>query len=218
MGLEASDELLIRRVVTQAGRNRVYINGSLSTVADLVRLTSQLFDICGQNEHQALSDRSVQRQILDAFASGTRYLPQLAENYQRIKAVSEELSQHRMDDNARQQRIADLKRHLAEIESAQLKSGEEEALSTQVSRLRRASELKEATVGGERLLYSGDDAILDQLTRLERDLGALQSADTALKPIADQIREARILLEDCGSSLGRYAQGLDLDTAPARAD
>ena len=64
-GMEAGEQLVVRRVVAASGRHRVYINGALATVQTLAQLTGGLVDISGQHEHYSLLDTSRHIHILD---------------------------------------------------------------------------------------------------------------------------------------------------------
>ena len=72
-GIDPSDELVIKRVVNRSGRNKVYINGGLSTLVTLAEIAGALIDICGQSEHQSLTRSAAHIDILDTFAGLTRF-------------------------------------------------------------------------------------------------------------------------------------------------
>ena len=67
-GLDAGDELLLRRVVDANGRSRAWINGSSATVQQLREVGEWLVDIHGQHAHQSLLRADAQRQLLDGHA------------------------------------------------------------------------------------------------------------------------------------------------------
>ena len=46
-----NEDLLVRRVISRSGKNRVYINGNLANLAMLAELGESLINICGQHEH-----------------------------------------------------------------------------------------------------------------------------------------------------------------------
>ena len=52
----AGKDLVLKRVVSRGGRNRIYINGNLATLGMLSSLGESLVNICGQREHQVLLD------------------------------------------------------------------------------------------------------------------------------------------------------------------
>nr|MDA8403093.1 AAA family ATPase [Desulfobacteraceae bacterium] len=64
-GIEASTELLIRRIISKNDRHRVYINGRLSTMQTLNEVTENLAAISGQHEHQRLLNEASHLIILD---------------------------------------------------------------------------------------------------------------------------------------------------------
>ena len=53
-GLEENSELLVRRIVSRSGKNRVFINGSPVPLTQLREFVSGLVNIYGQHEHQNL--------------------------------------------------------------------------------------------------------------------------------------------------------------------
>ena len=64
-------ELVLKRVLTSTGRNRVYVNGTATSIGVLTAVTSGLIDVIGQhaahkllspNEHLPLLDRYAQTQ------------------------------------------------------------------------------------------------------------------------------------------------------------
>ena len=60
-------ELIIRRVVSRSGRNRIYVNGNLTPLHVLQSLGGTLIDIHGQHEQQSLLSAYAQLDVLDAF-------------------------------------------------------------------------------------------------------------------------------------------------------
>jgi len=62
-----SDELVLKRIVSRGGKNRIYINGNLATLGMLSSLGESLVNICGQREHQILLDAVNHVDILDKF-------------------------------------------------------------------------------------------------------------------------------------------------------
>src|SRR5436190_74609 len=69
LGLETEGpEVIIKREISNDGRNRVYINNQPSSLAALRELAPSLLDIHGQHEQQTLLDPSSQLTLIDAFA------------------------------------------------------------------------------------------------------------------------------------------------------
>ena len=65
--IEAEDELLVRRVISQDGRSRAYLNGQAVPVQQLRDTVGLLLDVHGQHEFQSLLRGSAQRELLDMY-------------------------------------------------------------------------------------------------------------------------------------------------------
>lgn len=68
-GLPADTELVVRRVVADTGRGRVYLNGALTTLAVLREVSRGLMQIYGQHEQQVLREAESGLRLLDDFAA-----------------------------------------------------------------------------------------------------------------------------------------------------
>ena len=68
MGIECNGELLVKRVVSRSGKNRVFIGGGLSTIGILTDLSRRLINIYGQHEAQTLLRPENHLLLLDGYA------------------------------------------------------------------------------------------------------------------------------------------------------
>jgi DNA repair protein RecN (Recombination protein N) len=66
-GLEAEDEIVLRRVLGRDGRSRAFLNDQPVGVALLRRAGALLVEVQGQHEQMGLADPSGHRELLDAF-------------------------------------------------------------------------------------------------------------------------------------------------------
>jgi DNA repair protein RecN (Recombination protein N) len=64
---QEENECMIRRVITQDGRSRCYVNGSPSTLQHLRELGELLFHLHAQHEQQLLLKLDNQRELLDRY-------------------------------------------------------------------------------------------------------------------------------------------------------
>ncbi len=69
MGFRPGRELVVKRVVSRSGKNRVYVDGNLATVAMLSEISEALVNICSQHEHQVLLNPDNHIDILDEFGN-----------------------------------------------------------------------------------------------------------------------------------------------------
>ncbi len=88
LDIEPESTLIIKRTMTAEGRNECRINGRIVTLGMLRKLTAHISDICGQHEHQSLSDSDSHIDLLDAFGG-------LLDRRDRIKEIYESLGELR---------------------------------------------------------------------------------------------------------------------------
>lgn len=205
MGMEADAELVVRRVVEAEGRTRAYVNGTLATAQQLARLAAGLVDISSQHEHHSLVDPATHLGYLDAFAglrAESEAVAQAHAAWREVEARKEALAA-----SVREGRGDLLRFQLAELERVEA-GAEDEA---EVHRLRHAASLAEATSRAEAALYSGDDAVVGALARVQGLVEQARRVDPALEPVVGQLQAALAELEDAGRALGRYARAVRFD-------
>ncbi|MEM8610265.1 MAG: DNA repair protein RecN [Myxococcota bacterium] len=210
-GVESDGELVIRRVVNASGRTRAYINGRLATLGQLREVTKGLADISSQHEFHSLSDPRRHLLYLDAFAGHDALVVEIAEAHAHLVAAAADLETMVSEERGRIDREDLLRFQLAEIDAVSEVLADEEALADERERLRHAESLATTAGGAEAHLYADDDAICGALSRIEASIEEASSIDGGLEPVAVQIREARVQLEDAAAELGRYARDLSVD-------
>ena len=70
-GLEAEDDLFLKRQISAAGKSRALVNGVQVPLAVLKQIGTALVDIHGQHENQALLKPEAARLVTDAFGGAT---------------------------------------------------------------------------------------------------------------------------------------------------
>ncbi|MEO5511042.1 MAG: AAA family ATPase, partial [Longimicrobiales bacterium] len=216
-GIDTADDLLIlRREVAVEGRNRAWVNGSAATAALLADIGRQLVDLHGQHEHQTLLKSDEQRDVLDAFAHCQPAAAAVREACTLARNASAALTA--LDQRARElgQREDYLRFQLDDIESAELKVGEDAELEAESNRMEHAEELARTAERLHQALYSAERSITAQIDDLRRSVAHLVSIDPALDRFTASLNEAFYTLEDMGRDFGAYAEEVEHD--PARLE
>ncbi len=200
-GFEAGDELVLRRVVTRAGKNRVFVNGSLATLAQLQPLAAQLVTIYGQHEHQSLQRSDSHLVLLDRFAGLEGALAEYEGLYRNRREIEEHLQRLESAERERQQRLDLLGFQCREIAAANLQPGEDEELARERLLLQHAERLAAATDGGYETLYGAQGAVCERLGAVAGELEGLAKIDPDLGLLAEAVRGALYSLEDVAAQL-----------------
>ena len=157
-GLEAEDgELLLQREIYADGKNACRVGGRPVTVAQLRRIGGALLNIHGQHDGQQLLDEEQHGAYLDSFGRVEAELEAYAACYEAMEATRKKLKSLQMDEAEKERRMDSLAFQIQELEKAQLKPGEEEALLQRRNLLRNGEKFMSAVQGAVWNLTGGDD-------------------------------------------------------------
>lgn len=213
---EEDGTLLITRTLSEAGKSVCRINGSTVTVGMLKEIAEDMIDIYGQHEHQSLLNPVKHIRLLDRFcgAGFGEAMEEYKNSRRRLKDLEKQLAILIGDESQREQRMDMLLFQKEEIEAAELREGEEDALLEQKKRLSSMERLIRLTGESITLLYDGDDRAPSACDRLGDALAKLQEAaeyDAALSPLADALADGYAAVEDCARELKREAEKQEAD-------
>jgi len=198
-GFEAEDEIVIKRIVSRSGKNRIYLNGSLAPRAVLAEIGATLVQIYGQHEHQTLLQPETHLSLLDGFAELEASARSMQMSYKILTASWNELNQVKQSIEQKRREKALLETQLEELERARLKPGEEEELRAAKNVLAHSEKLYQGCREGEDLLYESDAALVGRLGKYSGRLRELAGVDQHLRPTVE-------LLESSLAQLRRYAE------------
>src|SRR5690349_460323 len=94
-------ELIIRRELSTTGRNKIFINNQLATLAFLRDLRAYLVDIHGQGDQQTLFNSETHLEMLDAFAGNSLLRSEVANAYEELRTVQKNLQALNRDEAER---------------------------------------------------------------------------------------------------------------------
>ena len=224
-GVEYDEETVIQRDIFLDGKNVCRVNGTLVTVAILHKLGIQLINIHGQHDSASLFDEENHLRFLDAFADNGALLADYREKFAAVSELRRQIDRMTMDEGEKLRRMENLKYQIAEIEKADLKSGEDEVLEQRRKLLQNSEKLSQGLEEASEALLGGDDSdgaaallaqaayALSRIARYSDDYTGFQERLTDLKyqvqDIADEVRD----------SLDELSYSADeLETIEARLD
>ncbi len=217
-GIEApGHELLVRRQFNRQGKNRIFINGSLSTLAVLQKVAEGLVDLCSQHEHQSLLRPAYQTHLLDRFADHTDLLDRYTEAWDKFESA-EQAYNHLLHQKGSIDREEFLKFQLAELDQANLQPNEEESLRERKGLLQSADR-RSASIQTVLGSLSGDDQEQGAFRCIHRAQESLRqglSLDDTLLPYSQALAQIEVQLSELIRDLDHYHQRIDFDEADLR--
>jgi len=216
-GVDCDGDLLIKRSISRSGKNRVFINGGLSTIAQLGDITRNLVNIYGQHESQTLLKVENHLEMLDGFAGVASLRREFAGIFRSFRTVEEELRQLEQGERDALRRADILAFQVDEIAAAALVPGEDEQLDQERHLLSNGEKLLSRTESAYDTLYGGERSLLGSLRSVESAVAEAARYDGTLQPLLDSITASYAQLEDTALSLRDYAARLESDPARIQA-
>lgn len=209
--------LLIRRTLRPNGRGSASVQAVPVTRGALAELSGVLVDIHGQHEHQSLFQVSAHRRLLDRFANLETRVNEFGTLFTEVSDISRRLDILDKDEGE-MKREADFLRFAAdEIESAELKSGEEEELAEIQKRLARHEELSGSL---ERTMNASSESrhgALSNLRIAKDELGSAAGIDSSLTPLVRRLETAFFEIEDIVQEIRGRLDTANFDPAELEA-
>lgn len=210
-GIECDGELLVKRVVARSGKNRVFINGGLSTLAILAEISRELVNIYGQHESQTLLKPENHLALLDGFAGFVPLRESFSALYADYRDVAAAIRKLEEGEREAARRIDLLSFQVNEIAETGLSPGEDAELEAERRLLANADRLLTGSRSAYDLLYDGESSVTGLLGRAVRQVRDLLPADDSLAPLAESLDSCAIQLEDAAFTLRDYASNMEAD-------
>src|SRR3989337_1330953 len=204
-GIETdSDELMIRRSINRSGRNRLYINGVLSTISALNDISSRLIDIHGQHEHQTLLRKESHCEYLDAFGKLSDIKNMVAGKYQIINELQIRLNKIEENVRGKKEREELLQFQLSEIKGASIRAGEDRELVEERNILSNSQNLSALSHDAYSILYENDGSVITSLSKAENLLSEIAGIDPGMTDAAEMVRTSRVNLKEASDIIRRF--------------
>jgi len=210
-GFEADDEIIIKRIVSRSGKNRIYLNGSLAPRSVLDEIGDSLVHIYGQHEHETLLQPESHLALLDGFAELELSARAMQMSYKTLSAAWNELNEAKQSLEQKRREKGLLEAQAEELARSRLKPGEEEELRAAKNVLAHSEKLYQGCREGEELLYEGDAALVGRLGKYSGRLRELAGVDQHLRPTVELLESSLAQIQEAAAQLRRYAERIHFD-------
>ncbi|MFZ0593705.1 MAG: AAA family ATPase, partial [Bryobacteraceae bacterium] len=200
IGLEEG-EIIAEREISSGGKSRAFVGNRPVTTGFLRQLAPFLADIHGQNEQQLLFGLQAQREMVDTYAGVGELRDQVADLYKKWRETCRKLTSL-LENEQEKLRLLDLWRFQKnEIEGAQLKAGEDDALASERKVLQNTTRLQENACSAFELLYESESSAINLLRRAMKRLDDIVRIDESLSSSSTGLKQAEIAMEESAWTL-----------------
>lgn len=200
------DGLVIMSRKISGGRSIAKINSESVSAAKLREVSELLIDIHGQHEHQSLTQKKHQLELLDEYAKEDigELKAAVKSSYEAYMAVLRELEEKDLDEEQQKRELSFLEFELQEIEGANLKIGEDSELEEQYQKLVNHKKIMDSCMMAHQQTAGEGDSATEQLGRAVRELSTVSGYDERLQELEEQLAEIDNLLNDFNRELADY--------------
>lgn len=202
INVEKTEPLILKRIVTDEGTSRAFVNDQPVTVSYLKRLSQHLIEIHGQFDQ--LLDAHNHRDFLDKYAKlsrETKNVEELYTSWQTLKKEHQDLL-----STASQERLTLLEHYIDEFQVLEPRSDEEETLQTERSRLLNADKIKNASQ--EILLHLSDTShsAESSLIKAEQSCETAANYDEKFHTYLETLASALIQVQEVSRDISQLLQ------------
>ena len=221
LGVEPSEdgEILITRRINNS-RTINTINDMAVTAAKLREVSALLIDMHTQHQQQTLLKKAEHMKLLDKYgrASIDPLKQKVAEYHREYVTLRREMDELSMDEAERSRKVEFLKYQIAEIESANIKTGEDEDVEHQYNRMVNSRDIVAAasdvySVTG----YESSSSAGNELGRALASMKGIKDLDGEIDGLYSQLENIDALLNDFNVELNDYMQSMDFDDSEFRS-
>ncbi|MBK7960313.1 MAG: DNA repair protein RecN [Bdellovibrionales bacterium] len=227
LGIEPEEDMLIvRRLISQGDKSRVYLNGNLSTLQSLRDIVAPLIEVTGhqapliemttQHENRHLLSKGYHMDLLDQHAHLWERRIQFESEYQNYADLKSQLDNLKANTKNSAQRLDYLTYQFEEISKLHLTAGEDLDLEIEVKKLKNASRLNQFVETAELALDSDDDSAINRLNAVLKKSLEVSSLDPRISEKVQSLEQAKVIIEDSLYDLRNYVE--KIDSEPARLE
>lgn len=219
-GLEADDEIVLRRLVGKHGRSRAFVNDQPAGVALLRRIGTLLVEVQGQHEQMGLADAASHTPLLDVFGVAAERRDTVAGAWRAWRQAVHRLETARVAIDGARRDEEWLRHAVDELSALAPQPNEEEQLVADRQRLQQNERQAEAIAAAiaelsprDRRGGAGPAAVLRAASRLLQRLVPAHLTDRA-NPARDALaalERAEEALAEADTILGRLASDAEAD-------
>ena len=206
-----SEDTIIRRELTSAGKSRAFINDTPMSLSMLKELGEQLVDVHSQHQNLLLQKQDFQLNVVDIIAQDQKELAIYQQTFSQLQAAKSQLQELKDDIERNRQSQDFLQFQYEELENAHLIEGEQEELEQQSETMEHAEDIKTALYEADNALYADQTGAVSQVRTAKNALSGISKVMPKTAELAERLESCRIELKDIADEVSTMLEDTDFD-------
>lgn len=207
---DIGEEIIIRRESDLSGKNKVSINGVISTLKTLQSLTENFIDIHGQHEHQLLLNPRNHLLFIDSLVDAdikSRY----GSTYRKWKKLEKDIVEIASNiENAKREKEF-LEYQIQEINQLKVDPSEDAFLNEKIEMLSNIDKIRSSLTSSLNMINFDEINVYNLLLNISKELGAIAKFGEEFSNIAEKIDSLLYDIQDIGATCEAILAKYDLD-------
>jgi DNA repair protein RecN (Recombination protein N) len=211
-GINIQDKtLIIRRIISKSGKNKIYINQIPIPLNVLKLIGDNLVDFHGQHEHQWLLEPKSAQKTIDRLSGVEEIASEYAKKYADYISAKNALEQFDQKCAELASKKEFLEFQYNEIASLNLKPNEEESLEKEISMIASSAQRIECISKINEIMLSEETSLSRMTNTIKKNLEILSKYDSSAIPWAQEIENCLNIFSElerfCADYLEKEANG-----------
>ncbi|MCX7820748.1 MAG: DNA repair protein RecN [Brevinematales bacterium] len=211
LSIDIDSSLIIRREISNQGRNRVFINGLLEPLNKLEEIGEWLLDIHGQHDHQLLLQQKVHLNILDNYGVLEGEIKNFAKNFFSLKEKIENLNFLLENQNRLEEERVFLELAFKEINEMKLEENEEEELTELLKRMENGEKISRNLREAKNILYDDERNVSGNILKTLNLISSVENFDNRYVELTQILEDALAKVDETSHLISDYLKELDFD-------
>lgn len=210
---KSENELFITKEISPNFRSKIFLNGRRISIPIVEEFRSALIDFHSQRDQQQLFDNDYQLEILDRFGDLFSLRLQFEKKYLELEIKIKELKKLEKNEKENSDKIKLYKYQIEEIESLNLKIGEEEKLQCELELLSNAEEILEQSSKMESTIFENENSVYDSINAFVASFSHFEENNKHIKNAVSSLKDSLTNLSDSVEEIRALQGVINLDSA-----
>ena len=210
-GIAVDEEIIIRCIVSEKGRQKRFINGNSVTADFLKKIGRNLINIHGQHDNQSLFQTSTHLDYLDGFGKLLPLRKKVSHAYRSLQEARKKLIELEKKFAEREIRLEELESVIDDLSYLNYQPTEDKELRYEENRLIHYEKLTTIMGQVKNQLHDMDGSVLEQLEISRKLLSEAEQIDPECTEINEGIETVFFQLEEIYRGLVNYCDRIEAD-------
>ncbi|MBE6670775.1 MAG: DNA repair protein RecN [Ruminococcaceae bacterium] len=210
---DENGELFLQRTLNSDGKTQIKINGRTVPASILREAAGLLINIHGQHDSKSLLESKYHIDLLDSYADNGAYLDEYSKYYEKMNDITSSIKSLVISEGEKQRLTEILSFQIKDIDSAKLRTGEEDELIAREAVLRNSEHISKQIRFCYKALCSNEKGVTAAtLARKSADaLSSISDVLPELKEYSDKLNNFAYEMEEIAVSAKELAGDVSLD-------